>query len=50
MNYIVAMTISGSSMMMLYSLQKFVLGERLSKRWQYFFLKTVKGDWKIKID
>lgn len=41
MNYIVAMTISGSSMLLLYYLQKSVLGERLSKRWQYFFLKTV---------
>ena len=41
MNYIVAMTISGSSMLLLYYLQKSVLGERLSKRWQYFFLKAV---------
>lgn len=41
MNYIVAITISGSSMLLLYYLQKSVLGERLSKRWQYFFLKAV---------
>lgn len=41
MNYIVAMTISGSSMLLLYYIQKSVLGERLSKRWQYFFLKAV---------
>lgn len=41
MNYIVVMTVSGSGMLLLYFLQKYTWGRRLSKQWQYFFLKTV---------
>ncbi len=40
MNYILVMTLSGSCMFLLYFLEKHTFGKRLSKGWQYFFLKT----------
>lgn len=41
MNYILAMTLSGSCMFFLYLFQKHTIGRYLSRRWQYLFLKAV---------
>lgn len=40
MNYILTMTLSGSSMLLIYFSLKFILGKHMSKRWQYFLLKA----------
>lgn len=41
MNYLLTMTLSGSSMLLVYFCLKFTLKKRMTKRWQYFLLKAV---------